>query len=76
MKRFRCSSRCFFVGASHDDLKDFPPEVQGEIGYALHEAQLSLRPYKAKVLRGFGRRERAGRGATIISATPTARFMP
>lgn len=44
----------FFVGTAHDDLKDFPAEVQGEIGYALHEAQLGLQPYKAKMLHGFG----------------------
>lgn len=44
----------FFIGTSHDDLKSFPEDVQGEISYARHEAQLGLQPYKAKVLQGFG----------------------
>ncbi len=28
-----------WVGSPHKDLKDFPPEVQDEIGYALYVAQ-------------------------------------
>jgi phage-related protein len=43
-----------FVGTAHKNLKSFPEDVQGEIGYALHEAQVGLHPYKAKALHGFG----------------------
>ena len=43
-----------WVGSSRKDLKDFPKEVRGEIGFALEDVQEGLRPDTAKVLQGFG----------------------
>ena len=42
-----------WVGSSHEDLKDFPPKVQDEIGYALYVAQEGDKHPKAKPLKGF-----------------------
>ena len=42
-----------WVGSSHKDLKDFPPEVQDEMGYAIYTAQLGDKHPKAKPLKGF-----------------------
>lgn len=42
------------MGSSRRDLKDFPPEVQDEVGYALRDAQLGGHRVTAKVLKGFG----------------------
>jgi len=42
-----------WVGSSKDDLKRFPPDVQNEVGHALYEAQLGLKPHKAKPHKGF-----------------------
>ena len=42
-----------WVGSSRDDLKDFPSEVQDEIGYALYVAQKGDKHPKAKVLKGI-----------------------
>jgi len=39
-----------WVGNSLEDLVEFPEEVQDEIGYALYEAQLGLKPKNAKLL--------------------------
>jgi phage-related protein len=42
-----------WVGSSLKDLKKFPSEVMGEIGYALHEVQKGLKPKNAKPMTGF-----------------------
>ena len=42
-----------WVGSSHEDLKEFPSEVQQEIGYALYVAQEGDKHPKAKLLKGF-----------------------
>lgn len=42
-----------WIGTSHRDLKDFPPEVQDEMGYALYLAQEGDKHPKAKPLKGF-----------------------
>ena len=42
-----------WVGSSHDDLKEFPPEIQDEVGYALYVAQEGDKHPKAKPLKGF-----------------------
>ena len=43
-----------FIGSSRDDLSQFPEEVKVDIGYALHEAQMGLKPAAARPLKGFG----------------------
>lgn len=43
-----------WVGSSRKDLKDFPKEVRGEIGFALEDVQEGLRPGNATPLQGFG----------------------
>jgi phage-related protein len=43
-----------WVGSSRDDLKQFPPEVQDVMGYALYLAQVGEKHPDAKPLRGFG----------------------
>ncbi len=42
-----------WIGSSHEDLKEFPPEVQDEVGYALYVAQEGDKHPKAKPLKGF-----------------------
>ena len=42
-----------WVGSSHEDLKEFPSDVQDEIGYALYVAQIRDKHPKAKPLQGF-----------------------
>lgn len=42
-----------WIRSSHKDLKEFPPEVQDEIGYALYVAQVGDKHPKAKPLKGF-----------------------
>lgn len=42
-----------WVGSSKKDLKSMPEEVQDEIGYALHLAQLGEKSHASKPLRGF-----------------------
>ncbi|MBI1930687.1 type II toxin-antitoxin system RelE/ParE family toxin [Candidatus Poribacteria bacterium] len=42
-----------WVGTSHDDLKQFPDDVQDEMGYALYVAQMGDKHPKAKLLKGF-----------------------
>ena len=62
MKLAQYASRpCIFIGSSRDDLKGFPASVRGEIGHALHEAQLGGEAVSAKALKGFG-----GRGVLEI----------
>jgi len=47
---------CLFVGPSRRELKAFPDDVKGSIGYALHQAQCGEEPDSAKALKGFGGR--------------------
>lgn len=42
-----------WVRSSHKDLKEFPPEVQDEMGYALYVAQVGDKHPKARPLKGF-----------------------
>lgn len=42
-----------FVGSSLDDLRAFPEEVKGAVGYALWLAQLGRKHPDARPLRGF-----------------------
>ena len=42
-----------WIGSSLIDLKEFPPDVQNDIGYALYFAQTNLKHPKAKPLKGF-----------------------
>lgn len=51
-----------WVGASREDLKQFPAEVQDVMGYALYLAQLGMKHPDAKPLRGFG-------GAGVLQVT-------
>ena len=43
-----------WIGSSLDDLKEFPEEVQGEMGYALYLAQTGKKHISVKPLKGFG----------------------
>ncbi len=43
-----------WLGGSLDDLKSFPNEVQDEIGYALHCAQLGNTDPSIKLFKGYG----------------------
>jgi phage-related protein len=51
-----------FIGSSLDDLKAFPREVQGEIGYALFVAQTGGKHSAAKPLAG----DQAFKGAGVL----------
>ena len=42
-----------WIGTSLLDLKEFPLEVQSDLGYALYFAQTNLNHPKAKPLKGF-----------------------
>ena len=42
-----------WIGSSLDDLRGFPHDVQGEMGYALYLAQLGEKHRNAKPLGGF-----------------------
>ncbi|HEX7407329.1 MAG TPA: type II toxin-antitoxin system RelE/ParE family toxin [Candidatus Binatia bacterium] len=44
----------FWVASSKENLKDFPPDVQDVMGYALDLAQQGLKHPDAKPLSGFG----------------------
>lgn len=46
--------RLFWIGSSLDDLKQFPDEVQSEMGHGLYLAQIGDRHIHAKTLSGFG----------------------
>jgi phage-related protein len=43
-----------WMGDSLDVLREFPPPVQDEIGYALYLAQIGRKHVAAKPLKGFG----------------------
>lgn len=42
-----------WIGSSRGDLKEFPEDVQDEVGYALYQAQLGYFPDGAKPLKGL-----------------------
>ena len=42
-----------WIASSKADLKEFPDEVQNEIGHALWEIQNGVKPSNAKPLKGF-----------------------
>ncbi len=42
-----------WISSSLQDLKDFPPTVQSDIGYALYFAQDGIKHPNAKPLKGF-----------------------
>jgi phage-related protein len=42
-----------FVGSSLEDLKEFPREVQRQIGYAFYQAQIGEKHHNTKPLKGF-----------------------
>jgi len=42
-----------WIGSSLEDLKDFPEEVQQNVGYALYVAQCGDKHLSAKPLKGF-----------------------
>jgi phage-related protein len=44
----------FWIGSSLGDLRAFPQEVRGMVGYALYLAQMGEKHPNAKPLRGFG----------------------
>ena len=58
-----------WMGSTLADLRDFPEEVQDDIGYALYEAQTGARSSKAKPLKGFG-------GAGVLEIVETMTAMP
>lgn len=43
-----------WLGSALDDVKSFPAEVQDEIGYALHCAQIGETHPSAKLFKGHG----------------------
>lgn len=43
----------FWMGSSLDDLKEFPREVQDQMGYALYIAQLGGKHSSVKPMKGF-----------------------
>jgi phage-related protein len=42
-----------WISSSRDDLREFPEEVQQEMGFALYRAQLGKKHPGAKPLKGF-----------------------
>ena len=48
-----------WIGSSLLDLKEFPLEVQSDLGYALYFAQTNLKHPQAKPLKGF-------KGASVL----------
>ena len=42
-----------WIRSLHKDLKEFPPEIQDEIGYTLYVAQIGDKHPKAKPLKEF-----------------------
>ena len=43
----------FWIGSSQDDLREFPEDVRGVVGFAIYQAQLGGKHVAAKPLRGF-----------------------
>ena len=46
--------RLVWIGTSRQNLKQFPDDVQDEMGYGLFLAQMGEKHHRAKPLRGFG----------------------
>jgi phage-related protein len=46
--------RLIWIGSSRQDLKEFPDEIQDEMGHALYQAQMGDRHNHAKMLSGLG----------------------
>ncbi|OJU82230.1 MAG: addiction module toxin RelE [Chlamydia sp. 32-24] len=46
--------RLFWIGSSLEDLKQFPDEVQREVGHGLYLAQMGDRHNHAKTISGIG----------------------
>ena len=46
--------RLFWIGSSRENLKQFPDEVQDEMGHGLYLAQMGDRHNHAKTLSGLG----------------------
>ena len=46
--------KLYFIGSARKDLKEFPVDVQSEIGNALHSVQWGGVPIDSKPLKGFG----------------------
>lgn len=46
--------KLIWLGSSLNDLKAFPAEVQDEVGYALHCAQMGNTDSSVKPFRGYG----------------------
>lgn len=46
--------RLIWIGSSRQDLKEFPDEIQDEMGHALYLAQMGDRHNHAKTLSGLG----------------------
>lgn len=44
----------FWIASSRDDLREFPQEVRGAMGFALFQAQKGTKHITAKPLKGFG----------------------
>lgn len=42
-----------WVGSSREDIRKFPEDVKGDMGYALREVQQGKKPASAKPLKGF-----------------------
>ena len=43
-----------WIGPSRRNLREFPEDVQDELGFALYQAQLGSKHISAKPLKGFG----------------------
>ena len=43
-----------WVGSSRNDLKAFPANVRGRVGFALYQAQIGIKHSSAKPLSGMG----------------------
>jgi phage-related protein len=52
--RMETPRRLVWIGTSREDLKQFPDEVQDEMGYGLFLAQRGEKHHRAKPLRVFG----------------------
>ena len=46
--------RLIWIGSSRSDLKEFPDEIQDEMGHALYLAQMGDRHHHAKTFSGMG----------------------
>jgi hypothetical protein len=56
-----------WIGTSYDDLRDFPGDVQDDLGYALYLAQIGELAEKAKPMHG---------SVASLRKIPTIRLLP